>query len=174
VRDGVDGAPPRVGLQAPDLKRRLELILEGEKPYDIFVRWKPLAEQPIGWNPDLNDGVRMNIRPFMIGRSPASQHKRPKLNISWNKDLGIDEEIVPWFHIFESDRINDHHLSLAEKTGKKSKSDGPVMTNKTLLESVAVAIQEAVKVNGSTQVKPASCFVAGRRRPLDTAFHAFA
>lgn len=30
------------------------------------------------------------------------------------------------------------------------------MTNKTLLESVAVAIQEAVKVNGSTQVKPAA------------------
>ena len=24
-----------------------------------------LAEQPIGWNPDLNDGVRLNIRPFM-------------------------------------------------------------------------------------------------------------
>ncbi len=47
------------------LKEALELILEGEKPYDIFVRWKPLSEQPIGWEPDLNDGVRLNIRPFM-------------------------------------------------------------------------------------------------------------
>jgi hypothetical protein len=47
------------------LKKRLELILEGESPYDIFVRWKPIEKQPIGWEPDLNDGVRLNIRPFM-------------------------------------------------------------------------------------------------------------
>ncbi|MFA7020692.1 MAG: type II restriction endonuclease subunit M, partial [Bacilli bacterium] len=43
------------------LKENLELILEGEQPYDIFVRWKPLEQQPIGWEPDLNDGVRLNI-----------------------------------------------------------------------------------------------------------------
>ena len=40
-----------------------QLILEGEAPYDIYVRWKPLAEQPLGWEPDLDDGVRLNIRP---------------------------------------------------------------------------------------------------------------
>jgi len=34
---------------------------EGEAPYDILVRWKPLEQQPIGWYPDLNDGVRLNI-----------------------------------------------------------------------------------------------------------------
>ncbi len=43
---------------AQDLQDKLKLILAGEPPYDIFVRWKPLHEQPIGWNPDLNDGVR--------------------------------------------------------------------------------------------------------------------
>ena len=48
------------------LKEKLELILEGEAPYDIFVRWKPLEQQPIGWDPDLNDGVRLNIRPFIM------------------------------------------------------------------------------------------------------------
>jgi len=32
-----------------NLKKYLELILEGEKPHNIFVRWKPLAEQPMGW-----------------------------------------------------------------------------------------------------------------------------
>ena len=37
-------------------------ILDGEAPYDLFVRWKPLSKQAKGWQPDLNDGVRMNIR----------------------------------------------------------------------------------------------------------------
>lgn len=113
VRDGVDGAPTRLAA-ALDLKRRLELILEGEKPYDIFVRWKPLAEQPIGWNPDLNDGVRMNIRPFMTAEV-LRYNKKPKLNITWDKDRGKDVESAPWFKVHKGERINDHHLSLAEK-----------------------------------------------------------
>lgn len=113
VREGVDGAPTRLAA-AQDLKRRLELILEGEPPYDIFVRWKSLAEQPIGWNPDLNDGVRLNIRPFM--QAEVLRHnKKPKLNITWDKDRGKDVESAPWFGVFGGDRINDHHLSLAEK-----------------------------------------------------------
>jgi len=121
VRDGVDGAPTRLAA-ALDLKRRLELILEGEKPYDIFVRWKPLSEQPIGWNPDLNDGVRMNIRPFMTAEV-LRHNKKPKLNITWDKDRGKDVESAPWFHKFEGDRINNYHLSLAEKkTAKEIKA----------------------------------------------------
>jgi len=113
VRNGVDGAPTRLAA-ALDLKRRLELILEGEKPYDIFVRWKPLAEQPIAWNPDLNDGVRLNIRPFMTAEV-LRHNKKPKLNITWDKDRGKDVESAPWFKVFKGDRINDHHLTLAEK-----------------------------------------------------------
>jgi hypothetical protein len=35
-------------------------------PYDIIVRWKPLHEQAIGWNPALNDGKRMNTRPYEV------------------------------------------------------------------------------------------------------------
>jgi len=119
VRDGVDGAPTRLAA-ALDLKRRLELILEGEKPYDIFVRWKPLAEQPIGWNPDLNDGVRMNIRPFMTAEV-LRHNKKPKLNITWDKDRGKDVESAPWFKVHKGDRINDHHLSLAEKLSARTK-----------------------------------------------------
>ncbi|MCK7579539.1 MAG: YjbD family protein [Chromatiales bacterium] len=83
MRDGSDGAEARLAA-AQDLKRRLELILEGEAPYDIFVRWKPLAEQPIGWNPDLNDGVRLNIRPFMTAEV-LRHNKKPKLNIDVEK-----------------------------------------------------------------------------------------
>ncbi|WP_164962559.1 Eco57I restriction-modification methylase domain-containing protein [Rubrivivax sp. JA1026] len=113
VRSGVDGAQTRLAA-AQDLKRRLELILEGEPPYDIFVRWRPLAEQPIGWNPDLNDGVRLNIRPFMTAEV-LRHNKKPKLNITWDKDRGKDVESAPWFETFGGDRINDHHLTVAEK-----------------------------------------------------------
>lgn len=113
VRDRIDGAQQRLAA-AQDLKRRLELILEGEPPYDIFVRWKPLAEQPIGWTPDLNDGVRLNIRPFMTAEV-LRHNKKPKLNITWDKDRGKDVESAPWFKTFGGDRINDHHLTVAEK-----------------------------------------------------------
>lgn len=118
VRNGVDGAPTRLAA-AQILKRRLELILEGEKPYDIFVRWKPLAEQPIGWNPDLNDGVRLNIRPFMTAEV-LRHNKKPKLNITWDKDRGKDVESAPWFKVFKGDRINDHHLTLADKRAARA------------------------------------------------------
>ena len=121
VRDRIDGAPTRLAA-AQDLKRRLALILEGAPPYDIFVRWKPLAKQPIGWNPDLNDGVRLNIRPFMTAEV-LRHNKKPKLNITWDKDRGKDVESAPWFKVFGGDRINDHHLTVAEKMAERKESE---------------------------------------------------
>jgi hypothetical protein len=100
---GVDGAQERLAA-AETLKKRLELILEGEAPYDIFVRWTPLNEQPIGWDPDLNDGVRINIRPFLsvpdIKKKGAGiLRDRPK--VDWKKDRGKEplrsKEEYPWF-----------------------------------------------------------------------------
>ncbi|MBU4274028.1 MAG: SAM-dependent DNA methyltransferase [Planctomycetes bacterium] len=120
LREGIDGAQNRLAA-AQDLKRRLELILEGEPPYDIFVRWKTLAEQPVGWKPDLNDGVRLNIRPFMTAEV-LRHNKKPKLNVTWDKDRGKDVESAPWFTVFEGDRINDHHLTLAEKLAARAKA----------------------------------------------------
>lgn len=115
---GVDGAEEKLAA-AEGLKKRLELILEGESPYDIFVRWKPIEKQPIGWAPDLNDGVRLNIKPFMtvpdVGKKGAGI-LRDKPNIKWNKDRGKDVTSAPWYHLFKGDRINDHHLALAEKS----------------------------------------------------------
>jgi len=122
VRDRIDGAQNRL-TYALDLKRRLELILEGEPPYDIFVRWKALAEQPIGWNPDLNDGVRLNVRPFVTAEV-LRHNKKPKLNITWDKDRGKDVESAPWFNVFKGDRINDHHLTRAEKEAARAKAGG--------------------------------------------------
>ena len=93
-------------IAAKELKKKLEAILEGENPYDIFIRWKQPYQQPIGWNPDLNDGVRMNIRPFI---EAGVLRKRP--NIKWDKDRGKNPPNSPW----GEDRINDTHLSLAQK-----------------------------------------------------------
>ena len=79
-------------MAARQLKEKLELILEGEPPYDIFVRWKPLHEQPMGWEPDLNDGVRLNIYPFM---QAGVLRKNPN-NIKWGKDRGKNPEGSHW------------------------------------------------------------------------------
>ncbi|EJG0981292.1 N-6 DNA methylase [Vibrio parahaemolyticus] len=123
LAEGKDGADILLNA-AENLKTQLVAILEGEKGLDIFVRWKPLAEQPIGWNPDLNDGVRLNIRPFMLAKDMGKKGAgvlRAKPNIHWKKDRGTDVESAPWFHLGlqyggkEGDRINEHHLSLAEK-----------------------------------------------------------
>ncbi len=123
MASGEDGAQERLAA-AEALKRELEAILEGEAPYDIFVRWKPLAEQPIGWNPDLNDGVRLNIRPFLSARDVSKKDAgilRWKPNVKWTKDRGKDVESAPWYKLGleyegkEGDRINDHHLTLADK-----------------------------------------------------------
>lgn len=82
VRDNEIGAEVLL-IAAKKLKEKLELILEGEPPYDIFIRWKPLEKQPIGWEPDINDGVRLNIYPFI-----QAGILRKKPNIKWGKDRG--------------------------------------------------------------------------------------
>lgn len=118
-----EGAEEKVAA-AEQLKKRLELILEGEAPYDIFVRWKPLTEQPIGWDPDLNDGVRLNIRPFLSVpdiKVKGAGVLRNKVKVDWKMDRGRDVESAPWFKVFNGDRINDHHLTLAEKRGMEYK-----------------------------------------------------
>ena len=84
------GAEARL-VAAKDLRDALELILEGEPPYDIFVRWKPLDQQPVGWEPDLNDGVRVNIWPFV-----EAGVLRGKVTVNWKKDRGKNPPGSPW------------------------------------------------------------------------------
>jgi hypothetical protein len=97
---------------AHKLKEKLEAILTGEPPYDIFVRWKPLHEQPIGWEPDLNDGVRINIRPFI-----EAGILRKKVKIKYGIDRGKNPAGSPWGEI----RDNDRHLTLEEKRTAREK-----------------------------------------------------
>ena len=122
---GGAGADDRLAA-ALELQRRLVAILEGEPPFDIFVRWKPIQEQPVGWDPDINDGVRLNIRPFMARDIPSGSRgvgilrKRP--NIDWRKDRGREPERraedYPWFWVdgaFTGKRVNDAHYPASEK-----------------------------------------------------------
>lgn len=106
VEAGVPGADDRLD-KALQLQRKLMEIAAGEPPYDIYVRWKPLHEQPIGWNPDLNDGVRLNIRPFV-----TAGVLRSKVNVKWDKDRGKNPD--------GSERLNDKHLAVAEKQAARA------------------------------------------------------
>ena len=107
IQEGAPGADGRLEA-ALDLQHELQRILTGERPCDLFVRWRPLHEQAIGWEPEVDDGVRLNIRPFMRaelrkgGRAGAGI-LRSKPNITWKKDRGTEPEEprsrldFPWF-----------------------------------------------------------------------------
>lgn len=116
------------------LQEKLAQILEGDAPYDIFVRWKPLAKQAAGWHPDLNDGVRMNIRPFV-----EADVLRKRVKMKWEKDRGKepvrDKAEYPWFWCedepdtdpkpgrqFAGHRWNNVHLSLGAKRAAQGKA----------------------------------------------------
>ncbi len=144
VKAGKEGADARL-TAALHLKAELEKILEGQKPYDIFVRWKPLHQQPIGWEPDINDGVRLNIRPWLqTTLAPVTKPKKgacilratPKIN--YGKDRGKEphraKEDFPWFWswdertedflgnaAFDGARWNDLHYSLKTKKQAREK-----------------------------------------------------
>ncbi len=146
VKNGDAGAEARLAA-ATKLQKELIKIVEGEAPYDIFVRWKPLSEQALGWWPDINDGVRMNIRPFMLAEDMGKKGAgllRTKPNIKWDKDRGNEPQRpkadFPWFwscdpesnpshatdfagvREFTGERWNDLHYTLAVKTAAKSRA----------------------------------------------------
>ena len=148
-RDGKEGADGRLAA-ALDLQAQLQRILAGEPPYDLFARWKPLHEQPIGWEPDINDGVRLNIRPFMNAELRTGGRKgagilRWKPNVIWKKDRGTERaglrprDDFPWFWgcpgeasadertdfaggaAFDGSRWNDLHYTNAAKQAARER-----------------------------------------------------
>lgn len=119
AKEGKAGADLRLAA-ARALQRKLEHILEGEPPYDIFVRWKPIERQPVGWEPDLNDGVRLNIRPFVV-----ADVLRKKPNIKWGKDRGKNPAGAPWgeerFNSYE-EHYPDKKLTNAMKLAARAEA----------------------------------------------------
>ena len=139
VKSGDAGAEARLAA-AVKLQKELIKIIDGEAPYDIFVRWKPMSEQSVGWHPDINDGVRINIRPFLLAEDVGKKGAgilRMKPNIKWDKDRGKEPERpkknFPWFwscnpdanpahetdftggREFTGERWNEVHYTLAVK-----------------------------------------------------------
>jgi len=142
---GAEGADARVAA-AVHLQEQFAKIIEGEPPFDIFVRWKPLGEQPIGWDPDINDGVRLNIRPFMTARPLGAKAKKACIlraapGIEWKKDRGTEpdrpKDQFPWFWTwdgesqdftggqkFDGNRHNDLHYTRKVKEAARAKAAG--------------------------------------------------
>lgn len=133
VRSGSDGAEARLAA-AQHLKAELIHILHGEPPYDLFIRWKPLHEQPIGWEPDINDGLRLNMRPWLHAKpyvQPGQKQKQDAcilrvapLKLPLGKDRGKeplrDKDDFPWYATSQ-DRTNDLHLTLEEKRAARER-----------------------------------------------------
>jgi hypothetical protein len=133
------GAAARLGA-ARTLQTKLAAILEGEAPLDIFARWKPIKDQAQGWHPDLNDGLRQNVRPFLlagdVGKRGAGLFRTIPLTLK-DKDGGSEssrtKEDYPWYwcedepgfdpvggKTFVGIRWNNVHLTLEKKRGAKA------------------------------------------------------
>ena len=137
---GEAGAEERL-IAAEHLRGELTRIIDGDPPYDIFVRWKPLHRQPSGWEPDIDDGVRLNIRPFLTAdpRNPGRKDAcilrvTPRVKKHDGADRGSEpkreKEDFPWFWAEDGDvatenfaggpdfkgrRYNDFHYTRAFK-----------------------------------------------------------
>jgi len=148
VEEKQDSADGRLAA-ALTLQQELLSILKGEPPYDLFVRWKPLHEQPIGWDPDINDGVRLNIRPFLrakdFGKKDAGLLRTKPEKVKRSKDGGNEpqanrpREDFPWFwgcnpeadpshatdfaggREYRGNRWNDLHFSNAVKLAARQR-----------------------------------------------------
>jgi hypothetical protein len=138
-KQGKEGADSKVAA-GMHLQEQLKKIIEGEPPYDLFVRWKPLHKQAIRWEPDINDGVRINIRPFMMATTLKGKsifRKAPK--IKWEKDRGREpkraKQDFPWFwswdeetddfkggRDFDGNRWNDLHYSNQVKRAARTRN----------------------------------------------------
>jgi hypothetical protein len=127
VVSGAGGAEGRLAA-AKHLRSELINILNGEPPYDLFIRWKALHEQPLGWEPDLNDGVRLNMRPWLAAKPYQEPNQKLKqgacilrvapVKLPVGKDRGKepfrDGNDFPWYATSQ-DRTNDEHFTLAQK-----------------------------------------------------------
>ena len=133
VEGGVDGAEGRLAA-AKHLKVELTNIMNGEPPYDLFIRWKPLHEQPMGWEPDLNDGIRLNMRPWLHAKPYQEPNQKLKqgacilrvtpIKLPLGKDRGKeplrDKGDFPWYATSQ-DRTNDEHFTLEQKRAARER-----------------------------------------------------
>ena len=132
MKRGETGAEDRPAA-AFELRKRLAAILEGEPPHDLFIRWKPIEAQPVGWEPDVNDGVRLNLRPFLAADLPGGRKGagilRSKPNVHRRKGRGREpfreQQRFPWFWRdgeFMGERVNDVHFTVRGKREARTRT----------------------------------------------------
>ncbi len=156
--EGTPGADGRLAA-ALGLQQQLQRILTGEPPCDIFVRWRPLHSQAIGWEPNINDGVRLNIRPFVRaelrkgGRAGAGL-LRWKPNIKWGKDRGKEprelrsRDDFPWFWGCPAGGSADARTDF--QAAPHDEFDGNRWNDLHYSRAAKRAVQEHAKKRGST------------------------
>ena len=128
------------------------------RAHDLFIRWKPLHQQPLGWAP-VNDGVRLNIRPFVLAadmKQKGAGLLRSKFSVKWTKDRGKEPEALrprdqfPWFWscnpenplhqkdyvapktaVFDGVRWNDLHYTRSAKEAARRQREAEVLHGKS-------------------------------------------
>ncbi len=128
---GEPGAEDRL-IAAEHLRDEFTNIIVGEPPYDIFVRWKPLHRQPIGWEPDVDDGVRLNIRPFLAAKPKNARGKdacilrtMPRVKKYAGADRGSEPQLekekqdYPWFWAEDGDVTVENFAGGPEFKGRR-------------------------------------------------------
>ena len=141
---GTPGTNARL-VAALELQRKLEDIRDGEPDCDIYVRWKPLYAQPMGWSPDLNDGVRL--------KHPALRYRRRS-----PQPGKCELEERPWSGPRWLRTVERRALYLGPEARRQEGKDGmtTVYRTRTFLEALADAIESASSHNRQDQVTPAA------------------
>ena len=93
IASGVDGAKEHL-TAAEKFKKKLEMILQGDSSHNIFLCWKLLENQSIGWEPDLNDGIHLKIRPFFT--VPKICEKALASYVTNQKSIGKRAVVKTW------------------------------------------------------------------------------
>lgn len=104
----------QLGVFLGTIRRKIACIFDRPQG-DIFVRWKPLEKQPINWDAGSNEYVRLKIRPFFTVSNVSKNGTgvlRDIPSFSWKMDRGKERKSAPWYHVLNSGRIDDHHLTL--------------------------------------------------------------
>lgn len=115
-----DAQAHRTIAAARVLHARLLDILHGTPPYDLHVRWKAPSEQSTRWALDVNDGIRVHLRPFLMEPSMSRRgfgvlRYRPRVH--FRKDRGWEPADNPWAAqnlqegLPPGARVNDRHRS---------------------------------------------------------------
>ena len=107
--DDRDGAPPWNAGEYP---------CWGLRPPPRPGQRRQIVQQPLGWAPDHDDGVRLNIRPFLraplrLGLKNAGVLRR-KPGVTWNKDPGKE----PRFASSKAGKKAHHRMRARELRGR--------------------------------------------------------